>query len=86
MIDPSHNRRVREIHLSIVSISCLTCTPAFKRGLERVNGIRNVRQLPMLNKMIVDYDPERSDEAEINQEILRAAEKAGLKGKVIISR
>lgn len=86
VIDSSQDRRVREIRLSIASISCLACTPAFKRGLERVNGIRNVRQLPMLNRMIVDYDSEKSDETEINREVLRAAKKAGLEGKVIISR
>jgi len=82
MTGPSQDR----IHLSIVSISCLACDPTLTRGLERVNGIEKVRQLPMLNKMIVDYDPERFNETEINQEILKAAEKAGLKGKVIISR
>ena len=76
----------REIRFSVASISCVACTPAFKKGLEHVEGIREVRQLPMLNKVIVDYDPEKADEARVKEEIFKVAERAGFKGKVIISK
>jgi copper chaperone CopZ len=76
----------KEIRFSVASISCVACTPAFKKGLERVEGVGRVRQFPMLNKIVIDYDPEKVDESKVRQEIYRVAETAGFKGKVIISK
>jgi copper chaperone CopZ len=76
----------RRIRFSVASISCIACTPAFKKGLERVEGIMGVKQYPMLNEIVVEYDSTMAREAEVKEEILRVAEEAGFRGKVIISR
>ena len=76
----------REIRFSVATISCVACTPVFRKGLERVEGVKEVRELPMLNKVVVDYDPGKADEETVKQEIQRVADRAGFKGKVIISR
>jgi copper chaperone CopZ len=81
---PSEEKK--EIRFSVASISCVACTPAFKKGLERVKGISDVRQLPMLNKVIVEYDPSKADEARVKDAIFEVADRAGFKGKVIISK
>ena len=60
--------------------------PALKRGLEHVEGVRDVKQIPMLNKIIVEFDHAKADEKEVKEQIYKIAERAGFKGKVIISR
>jgi len=83
---PTGERHSRKIEFSLASISCVACTPAFKKGLEHLEGVRDVRQLLMLNKIIVEFDPTKVDERDVKQEIFKVAERAGFKGKVIISR
>ncbi|MHB1868282.1 MAG: hypothetical protein ACYCPP_04990 [Nitrososphaerales archaeon] len=83
---PPAERKPRKIEFSVASISCVACTPAFKKGLEHLEGVRDVKQLPMLNKIIVEFDPTKSEETEVREEIFKVAERAGFKGKVIISR
>lgn len=75
-----------KVRFSVASINCVACTPAFKKGLERVEGIMGVRQFPMLNERVVEYDSAKTHEAEVREEILKVADRAGFKGKVIISR
>ena len=76
----------QRIQFTVASISCVACTPAFKKGLERVDGVIGVTQLPMLNKIVVEFDPAKVDETRIEREIFSVTEKAGFKGKVIISK
>ena len=83
---PSGDLKPRKIEFSVASISCVACTPAFKKGLEHLEGVRDVKQLPMLNKIIVEFDPTKAEETEVKEEIFKVAERAGFKGKVIISR
>ena len=61
-------------------------TRCSKKGLEHVEGVKDVRQLPMFNKIIVEFDPAKVEEAKMREEIFDVAEKAGFKGKVIISQ
>ena len=75
----------KEVRFTVASASCVACTPAFKKGLGRVEGITEVRQLPMLNKVVVEFDPALAEEGRVREEILRVAERAGYKGRVIIS-
>lgn len=76
----------KRIQFSIASISCVACTPAFKKGLEHVDGVKGVSQLPMFNKIVVEFDPKTIEEARVKEKIIDLAEKAGFKGKVIISK
>lgn len=68
---------------SVSSMNCVACTPAFRRGLSRSEGVVDVRELPMLNLVVVEFDPARTDEAKIMREVEAVAAKAGFKGKVI---
>ena len=78
--------KTKKIQFSVSSISCVACTPAFRKGLQRTAGVRGVSELPMLNKVVVEFDPCATDEARVREEIYSVAEKAGFKGRVIISR
>ena len=69
----------------VSSISCVACTPAYRKGL-RSPGIRKVRELAMLNRVEVEFDPSMTDEAAVEEEVRRVAARAGFKGKVIFSR
>jgi copper chaperone CopZ len=86
LTDPPHEQKAGKISFSVASISCVACTPAFKKGLERIEGIENVSQLPMLNKIVVEFEPAKIDEAKVKEEIFNIAEKVGFSGKIIISR
>jgi copper chaperone CopZ len=76
----------RKIQFTVASISCVVCTPFFKKALEHVDGVKGVTQLPMMNMIVVEFDPAKVDEAKVREEIFDVAEKAGFKGKVIIPR
>ncbi len=78
--------QTRTIQFSVASISCIACTPIFKKGLGHVEGIKNVQQLPMFNKIVVEFDPETASETKVKEEIFKVADRAGFKGKVIISK
>lgn len=75
----------KKIQFSVASISCVACTPAFKKGLAKVEGVKEVAQLPMLNRIIVEFDPAAVNESSVREAIFDIAKKAGFKGKVIIS-
>lgn len=64
----------------------MACIPVFRKGLEQFEGISNVKQLPMLNRVVVEFDPLMTNETRVRDKIFDVAEKAGFKGKVIISR
>jgi copper chaperone CopZ len=78
--------QARKIQFSVASISCIACTPAFKKGLEHLGGIKEVKQLPMLNRIVAEFDPAREGETEVKEEIFGVADRAGFKGKVIMSK
>ena len=78
--------KTKKIQFTVSSIGCVACTPAFRKGLQRSTGVRSVSELPMLNRVVVEFDPSTTDEARVKEEIYSVAEKAGFKGKVIISR
>lgn len=80
------NSKTRRIQFSVSSISCVACAPAIRKGLRRTAGIRAVSELPMLNTVVVEFDPAETDEARVREEIFSVAEKAGFKGKVIMPR
>ncbi len=82
---PLDNQSSR-VQFYVASVSCIACNPVFRKGLRHSKGIRNVRELPMFNKIVVEFDPAKTNEETVRGEILEVAERAGLKGKVVIPR
>ena len=76
---------VGTLRFSVSSISCVACTPAFRKGLSGSEGVLGVRELPMMNRVVVEFDPSRTDEAKLRREVEAVAAKAGFKGMVIFS-
>lgn len=80
-----HRAKGEAVRFSISSISCVACTPAFRKGLARAEGIRAVKEFPMLNSVTVEFDSSLTDDATVRGEITRVAERAGFKGRVVFS-
>jgi copper chaperone CopZ len=74
---------VKKVRFSVSGINCLACSPAFRRGLARFEGIRSVKGLPMLDKVVVEFDPSKTNESRVRAEISIVAERSGFKRKVI---
>lgn len=72
-----------EVSFSVQTIDCIACSPAFGRGLRTVRGVLEVKDLPMMNRMIVVYDPRLMDRPTVLWEIVRVAKKSGLGGKIL---
>jgi hypothetical protein len=72
-----------EVSFSIQTIDCIACSPALGRGLRTIRGVLEVKDLPMLNRMIVVYDPLLMDRPTVLREIAHVAEKSGLGGKIL---
>ena len=66
---------MKSLAVSVASLDCASCAPIIKKALSRVRGVKDVRTALMINRVIVDYDPEEVDVAEIRM----AVEKAGFK-------
>ncbi|MDG7011114.1 MAG: heavy-metal-associated domain-containing protein [Nitrososphaerota archaeon] len=73
------------MRFTVSSLSCVACTPAFRKGLARSPGIGSVKEFPMLNRVVVEFDPSRTSEEQVRAEISRVADRAGFRGKVIFS-
>ena len=74
-----------EISFSVSSIECIACTPYFKRELQKIPGIKDVKPLVMMNRINVEIDPNAITMKEVKQEILKIADKAGFGGRVVFS-
>lgn len=51
------SRQIDRIKLRLVDASCATCLPGIRRELEKVRGVEWVHANPVLDLIIVDYDP-----------------------------
>jgi copper chaperone CopZ len=72
------------VQFYVASISCISCTPVFGRNLRRLEGVLNVRESPMFNKIGVEFDPTTTSADRVKEGILNVAEKAGFKGKIVM--
>ena len=77
-------RRRQEISFTVQTIDCIACTPVFRRSLEKIHGVLEVRELPITNKIIVAFDTAELDRDALEQEIGRISQKAGFGGKIIV--
>jgi hypothetical protein len=71
------------VRFSVASISCVACTPAFRKGLSKSRGVIGVAESPMTNGLVVRFDRSMTDEGAVKAEIVRVAEWAGFKGRVM---
>ena len=51
------SRQIDRLKLRLVDASCATCLPGIRRELEKVRGVEWVHANPVLDLIIVDYDP-----------------------------
>lgn len=72
-----------EITVSVRTIDCIACSPLLYRGLRRIPGVLEVKDLPMLNRLIVVYDTGQWDRHAMHLKINEVAKTAGLDGKIL---
>jgi copper chaperone CopZ len=76
----------RAVSFTVQSIDCIACTPAFRRNLERLPGVLSVKELPITNKIIVEYDDSKLGIEALTSEIRSVSRWAGFGDKVIFHR
>ncbi len=81
-----HRVEIGEVSFTVQTIDCIACSQVFRRSLTKVDGVLEVRELPITNKVMVRFDVTRIDRGRLVQEILRVSKKAGLDGRLIIHR
>jgi len=55
------------VQFYMASVNCISCNPVFRKGLRHSEGIRNVRVLPMFNKIVVEFDPAKTNRCSVAQ-------------------
>lgn len=83
---PEVPKRPQEVSFTVQTVDCITCSPFFRRSLGKTDGVLEIKELPITNKIIVVFDPARLDRSTLVQEITRISERAGLGGKIIVHR
>jgi hypothetical protein len=68
------------------TIDCIVCSPFFRKELNRIDGIVSVDTLPMLNKILVAFDPDKISTEKTKREILRIAAKGRFGSKIIFDQ
>ena len=81
----SNNNNVEAISFSVLSIDCISCTPVFKRELQKIPGIKEVKPMVMMKMIKVELDPKATTRVEVKKEILKIATKVGFGGKVVFT-
>lgn len=66
-----------------MSLDCIACTPVFRRELQKIDGIKEVKELPLLNKIIVEFDPAGINKELVRKEIESVASRSGFKDRVV---
>jgi copper chaperone CopZ len=59
------------------------CTPFFKRELQKVHGIKEVKPIVMMNVITVETDTNVITNDEVKKEILKIAARGGFGGRVV---
>lgn len=78
--------RRQELAFTVQTIDCITCSPFFRHSLSKVDGVLEVKELPITNKIVVVFDEARLERSILLQEIERISQRAGYGGKIIIQR
>ena len=83
---PIPRGRPRELAFTVQSLDCVTCSPYFRRPLFRIDGVLDVKELPVTNKIVVVFDEDRLERSRLAEEVTEIARKAGLGGKIVFAR
>ena len=86
LVTAGSNVRRQELSFTVHSIDCITCSPFFRRPLAQIDGVLEVKELPITNKIVIVFDEARLERRRLTEEVTRAAKKAGLGGKIIFVR
>lgn len=79
---PTANQK-GQVSFTIQTIDCITCSPLFRIHLKKIDGVLEVKELPITNKIIVVFDESKLDKQHLTSEIQQIAKKAGLESKII---
>ena len=79
----SSDGKPRELSFTVQTIECVACTPVFRRVLGRINGILEVKEFPITNKIVVTFDGSLLDGKKLEHEIIGISKKAGFGDRVI---
>ena len=71
------------IPFSVSSLVCIACTPLFKKELQKLSGIKEVKPIVMMNMINVEIDPNITTVDEVKKEILKIGARAGLEDKIV---
>ena len=86
MVPALSNEGHQELAFTVQSIDCIACSPFFRRPLSQIDGVLEVKELPITNKIVIVFDEARLERRRLTEEVTRAAKKAGLGGKIIFVR
>jgi copper chaperone CopZ len=73
------NKKARVV-VAVKEISCTLCAKAIEKQVKKMSGIEDVGTAIMLNKVVIDYNPELVDLGAIR----KAINKTGFKSHVTI--
>lgn len=77
--------RPQQLSFTVQTIDCILCSPFFRRPLAKIDGVLEVKELPITNKIVVAFDGSRLERRALAEEITKIAKKAGLEGKIIFN-
>ena len=75
-----------ELSFTVQTIDCITCSPFFRRPLAKIDGVLELKELPITNKIVIVFDETRLERRRLTEEVTRIARKAGLGGKIVFAR
>lgn len=74
---------IGRLSFQVQSVDCIACTPVFKREIAKLEGVRLVRPLVMLNRITVEFDETLLPRDALAEKILEIGSRAGYRGKII---
>ena len=80
---PGEIKKQQELAFTVQTIDCITCTPVFRRYLNRIKGVIELKELPITNKIIVVFDGNQLNSDDLKREIILISKRAGFGDKLI---
>lgn len=77
------SRDRQQLSFTVQTIDCIACSPVFGRQLRKVDGVLEVKELPITNKIIVVFDGKRLEKRNLEEAIRMIAEKSGYGGMIL---
>jgi Cu+-exporting ATPase len=67
-------------------MNCATCARAIEKQVKKIDGIKDVKTVVMLNKVFVDYDPKLVDSGTIRKAIDKTGYRSYMTGTKSLER